>query len=203
MSRKWWLLIIVLVVGLALDVWTKRWALDGLRPGETVHAWGGVLKLTLSFNRGAAFGLSLGPASRVVFIVFSFVVLGWLGLVFRRTLGQALARQLGIALVCAGAVGNLIDRITSARGVTDFLGPYDLGFMLWPIFNVADCYVVIGIALLVLSMRHGSMLEDALGSGEEGAAIASGGDLDERHSNRDHRIPRANPESQHEEMPND
>lgn len=165
-SRKWWLLIVVVVVGVILDVWTKRWALDALRPGETVYAWGSILKLTLSFNRGAAFGLNLGPASRVVFILFSFVVLGWLLLIFRRTPERALSRQLGIALVCAGAVGNLIDRIASARGVTDFLGPYDLGFMLWPIFNVADCYVVIGIALLVLSMRHGSMLEDALAGGE-------------------------------------
>lgn len=166
MARKWWIFVLVVVAGLALDVWTKRWALDALRPGETIYAWGGVLKLTLSFNRGAAFGLNLGPASRVVFIVFSFVVLGWLLLIFRRTPERALARQLGIGLVCSGAVGNLIDRVASARGVTDFLGPYDLGFMLWPIFNVADCYVVIGIALLVLSMRHGSMLEDALAGGE-------------------------------------
>ena len=43
--------------------------------------------------------------------------------------------------------------------MTDFLGPYDLGFMLWPIFNAADCYVVIGIGFLLLSMRHGSITD--------------------------------------------
>ena len=159
MPRKWLFLVIVLIIGIALDVWTKRWALDTLQPHETVYAWGRILKLTLSFNQGAAFGLNLGGASRLVFIAFSCVVLVWLGLVYRRTSRGEVSRHVGIALVCAGAVGNLIDRIASSRGVTDFLGPYDLGFMLWPIFNVADCYVVVGIAFLLLSMRHGAITE--------------------------------------------
>lgn len=159
MSRKWTLFVIALVVGVGLDIWSKQWALSSLRLGETVYEWGGALKLTLSFNRGAAFGLNLGAASRVAFIAFSFVVLTWLVVVYHRTGATAWARMLGIALVCAGAVGNLIDRIAHNRGVTDFLGPYDLGFMLWPIFNVADCFVVVGIALLALSMRHGSITD--------------------------------------------
>ena len=159
MTRKWLLFGIVVVVGVGLDFWTKQWALGTLRLGETVYDWGGALKLTLSFNRGAAFGLNLGAASRLLFIVFSFVVLAWLLVVLHQTPSRAFARLLGISLVSAGAVGNLIDRIASSRGVTDFLGPYDLGFMLWPIFNVADCWVVVGIACLLLSMRHGSITE--------------------------------------------
>ena len=169
MSRKWLVFGIVVVVGVGLDIWTKQWALSTLRLGETVYEWGGALKLTLSFNRGAAFGLSLGAASRVLFILFSIVVLGWLLVVLHRTPRSAFTRLSGISLVCAGAVGNLIDRIASSRGVTDFLGPYDLGFMLWPIFNVADCYVVVGIGFLLLSMRDGS-LTDAPADAEVGAA---------------------------------
>lgn len=159
MRAKWMIFIVVLVVGVGLDVWSKQWAMSSLRMGETTTAWGGVLKLTLSYNRGAAFGLNLGEASRLLFIIFSFVVLGWLMVVMRRTTEDIMSRVAGISLVSAGAVGNLVDRIASDRGVTDFLGPYDLGFMMWPIFNVADCYVVAGIALLMISMRHGSITD--------------------------------------------
>ena len=153
MSRKWLFFIVVVAAGVALDQWSKQWALSSLHYAQTQEAWGGFLKLTLSFNKGAAFGLHLGSASRVIFIVFILLTLSWLIVVYRRTVGSRI-RHLGLALVCAGALGNLTDRITSDAGVVDFLGPYDLGFMIWPIFNVADIWVVLGIAALFLSMSH-------------------------------------------------
>ena len=153
MSRKWLFFILVVAVGVALDQWSKQWALSSLQYAQTQEAWGGFLKLTLSFNKGAAFGLHLGSASRIIFIVFIFLTLSWLIVVYHRTVGSRL-RRLGLTLVCAGAMGNLTDRITSDAGVVDFLGPYDLGFMVWPIFNVADIWVVLGIAALFLSMSH-------------------------------------------------
>jgi signal peptidase II len=168
-GRKWFFFIISVAILVFFDAWSKRWALDALDPGAIRIAWGGILKLTLSFNRGAAFGLDLGPASRPIFIVLSLVVLGWLLMVFRRSPAGSVLRTLGVVLVSGGAVGNLIDRIFSSRGVVDFLGPYDLRFMVWPIFNLADCYVVIGIVLLVISMRHGRLTT--------GASPPSGTDL--------------------------
>jgi signal peptidase II len=161
MRLRWVFWIVVVVLGVALDQWSKRWALETLERGQTVLAWGGLLKLTLSFNQGAAFGLRLGAASRWIFIGFSAVVLVWLAWVYHRARVLGAVRATGIALVSAGAIGNLIDRIFWSRGVVDFLGPYDLGFMVWPIFNIADCWVVIGIGLLLLSMRHGSVVTGA------------------------------------------
>jgi signal peptidase II len=153
MSRKWLFFMLVVAAGVALDQWSKQWALSALHYAQTQEAWGGFLKLTLSFNKGAAFGLHLGSASRVIFIVFVLLTLSWLIVVYHRTAKSRL-RLLGLTFVCAGALGNLVDRITSDAGVVDFLGPYDLGFMLWPIFNVADIWVVLGIAALFLSMSH-------------------------------------------------
>ncbi len=156
-QRKWIVFAIVVVVLVLLDQGTKRWALETLERGVTQRAWDGALLLTLSFNRGAAFGLDLGPASRPLFILLSLVVLIWLGTVYQRTPAGSRSRAAGVALVTGGAVGNLIDRVLSNRGVVDFLGPYDLGVMVWPIFNLADCWVVAGIALLVLSMQRGHL----------------------------------------------
>jgi signal peptidase II len=153
MTRKWLFLVLVVVTGVVLDQWTKQWALNTLQLAETQRAWGGLLILTLSFNKGAAFGLHLGEASRAVFIVFIVLTVSWLTIVYHRSHAGWL-RRAGLALVCAGALGNLIDRLTSDAGVVDFLGPYDLGFMLWPIFNVADIWVVLGIAALFVSMTR-------------------------------------------------
>lgn len=160
-GRKWIVFIVTASALVALDAWSKLWALGALQHGITRFAWGGALKLTLSFNRGAAFGLDLGPASRVIFIALSVVVLGWLLTVYRRNPDNGRLRATGVILVSAGAGGNLLDRIFRSRGVVDFLGPYDLGVMMWPIFNLADCYVVIGIGLLVLSMRQGRLTTGA------------------------------------------
>jgi signal peptidase II len=154
MIGKWLFFIVFVLAGVALDQWSKQWALANLQYAQTQEAWNGMLLLTLSFNKGAAFGLNLGAASRGIFIVFILVTVTWLTVVYHRTHGDGL-RRLGLSLVCAGALGNLTDRIASGDGVVDFLGPYDLGFMLWPIFNVADIWVVLGIASLFISMSRG------------------------------------------------
>jgi signal peptidase II len=70
-----------------------------------------------------------------------------LGRLYRATRDGDLLRTLAISLVCAGAVGNLIDRIRSAQGVVDFID-VGIGDARWPTFNVADMAVSIGAFLL-------------------------------------------------------
>ena len=60
-------------------------------------------------------------------------------------------RITAISLVVAGAVGNLYDRVRWSRGVVDFIGPIDLGFWDFPIFNVADISISCGAILLAIS----------------------------------------------------
>jgi signal peptidase II len=57
-----------------------------------------------------------------------------------------------VQLVGAGAIGNLIDRVRWNGGVVDFIGPFDIGSMQFPIFNIADMAITIGAVLLALSL---------------------------------------------------
>jgi signal peptidase II len=123
-----------------------------LQPGVTTHPLRGLIPLTLSFNRGIAFGLHLGAASRVIFTVVGILVLGAVGMLYHATPAERRVRLVALAMMCAGAVGNLVDRIAYPMGVVDFLGPVDLRFMEWPIFNLADCYVTVGTIALALAL---------------------------------------------------
>jgi signal peptidase II len=141
----------------ALDVVTKLLALRYLTEYVPIAVldqdW---LRLTLVFNRGAAFGLHLGHdlVTRVVFILLTFVALGILWKLLREARDGDSIRVLAISLVFAGAVGNLIDRLRWSRGVVDFLD-MGVGATRWPTFNVADMVVTGGaVALAILLWKE-------------------------------------------------
>lgn len=136
---------------LLLDFVTKRWALDALVGGNRMEILGGFVPLTLAFNRGAAFGISVGDDSRWFFIPITILALVLLLVLLRQAERQDWLRLISISMVVAGALGNLYDRIRWNRGVVDFIGPIDLGFMDWPIFNVADMAITCGAVLLAIS----------------------------------------------------
>ncbi len=133
----------VAVVVVTVDQLTKSWALRALDEGPVHLFW--TLRLNLSFNTGAAFGLApgLGPLLVVVGIV---LVIALLGLGRRATTTRAGAVFLG--LVLGGAVGNLADRVLRDHGgaVIDFV---DLQW--WPVFNLADAAISCGVVLLVVT----------------------------------------------------
>ena len=136
---------------LVVDFVSKRWALDALSGGRSMETLGGLMPLTLAFNKGAAFGLSVGEDSRWLFVPITFVALGLLVVLYRQTLPHDRVRLVALSLVAAGAIGNLYDRVRWSRGVVDFFGPVDLGFWNFPIFNVADIAISCGAILLALS----------------------------------------------------
>ena len=140
----------VLPTVLILDIVTKRWAMGALN-GQPSELFGGLVPLTLAFNRGAAFGLSIGNDPRWFFIPVTLVALGLLIYLLIRTDPDDRFRIFALSLVLTGALGNLIDRIRWDRGVVDFIGPIDLGFMDWPIFNVADMAISCGAVALAIS----------------------------------------------------
>ena len=150
MRSKLSILGITFPVVMILDLVTKRWALEALvdRRGEL---FGGLVPLTLAFNKGAAFGLSVGEDSRWFFVPVTVAALALLTYILRHTDSKDYLRIWAIALVVSGAVGNLYDRVRWSQGVVDFLGPIDLGFYDFPIFNVADIAITCGAILLALS----------------------------------------------------
>jgi len=138
----------VLVVVALLDIVTKAIAARELVPERVAHELlGSAVRFTLVYNPGAAFGLHLGPQSRWIFTALTIVALVILARLYRATPPGDLPRVLALALVCAGAVGNLLDRLRSGRGVVDFID-VGLGDSRWPTFNVADMAVSAGAVLL-------------------------------------------------------
>lgn len=151
MRTKALYLSVFLPVVLVVDWITKRWALSELWDGRQIDLLGGLLPLTLAFNRGAAFGMGIGDDSRWLFVPITLVALVLLTVLYRQAEPSDHVRLAAIAAVVSGALGNLWDRVRWDRGVVDFIGPVDLGFWDFPIFNVADISITCGAILLALS----------------------------------------------------
>ncbi|HMA22309.1 MAG TPA: signal peptidase II [Gemmatimonadaceae bacterium] len=167
----------VLGVVVIADVITKAIAVYSLVPQRIPHElFGDTVRFTLVYNPGAAFGLHLGAYSRWIFMVLTIGALFILGRLYRSTKDGDLLRTLAISLVCAGAIGNLIDRIRSAQGVVDFID-VGIGDARWPTFNVADMAVSIGAFLLawVLWGEDTTNEREAVveGDGESPPAVSS------------------------------
>jgi len=141
---------ITLPIILILDIVTKRWAMEALG-ARSMELFGGLVPLTLAFNRGAAFGISVGSDPRLFFIPVTVVALVLLAHLVTKTDPADRFRLVALSLVFSGALGNLIDRVRWNRGVVDFIGPINLGFMDWPIFNVADMAISCGAVALAIS----------------------------------------------------
>jgi signal peptidase II len=130
------------------------------------------LTFQLVYNRGAAFGIHVGSYSRWVFTALAIIALFVLGAMVRQTDPAHKVRLAALALVCGGAVGNLIDRLRSERGVVDFI---DVGFgsLRWPTFNVADMAVTCGAITLALVLWSEGRESERRTEEEKGAAPAS------------------------------
>ena len=160
--------IVVFVV--LLDQVTKHLAVTHLVPRHFPHpVVGDVLRFTLTYNPGAAFGMHLGDASRWVFMTLTVLIVGFLARLYATTPATERTLRLSVAAVMGGAIGNFIDRVRVPEGVVDFIdvGVGDVRF--WT-FNVADMAVSVGAAFLVWSLwRYESRLH-----AEQEAAERSG-----------------------------
>jgi signal peptidase II len=145
---------------LVLDLITKRWALATLMPGVPNEVVGEYLRWTLTFNRGAAMGMNIGEWSRVVFTVIGVGMLGVLGWLYRRARPDDRLRTAILAFIMAGALGNLIDRVRSARGVTDFID-VGVGTVRFWTFNVADMGITCGAIALAIILELDARKEKA------------------------------------------
>ncbi len=149
---------------LALDMLTKYLVQQTLTPYDQISVFGELFRLTYIFNRGAAFGLHLGPYSRFIFLALAFVALGVLLVMYRHTAAHDRLRLFAIGAISGGALGNVIDRIRSADGVVDFLD-FGIGNLRWPVFNIADTAVTIGAILLLASLWAEDQRRDQSKSG--------------------------------------
>lgn len=145
--RKWLLLVIVVTVVLALDQITKRAVLDNVALGQTVKlipALSPFFQITRSQNTGAAFGFL--PQASDIFLIIAIVVVLAMIYFYPRIPAAAWVTQLAVSLVCAGALGNALDRIFYGH-VIDFIH-YQIPGLISNVSNLADHAIVGGVIIL-------------------------------------------------------
>jgi signal peptidase II len=139
-KRAWLLAGALAAIVVALDQVAKAMVEANLATGEQVDVLG-PLELTLSHNRGVAFGLASGGGP--VLILFTIAALALVGFLFARDPARP-GMWVAVGLLIGGALGNLADRVTEGA-VTDYVD-----FLAWPPFNLADVAIVVGVVLLAL-----------------------------------------------------
>lgn len=138
------LAIIATTVLVAIDQWSKSFATNNLMGTPNIIVIENVLSLTYHRNAGAAFGILQG--GRWFFIVFAVIILTAISIYYVKLPHDKVhnAIRFSLILIAAGGIGNSIDRILDGF-VVDFLR---FDFIDFPIFNVADIYVVTGTILM-------------------------------------------------------
>ena len=133
----------------ALDQLSKCLAVCYLKGEASIPVIGNFLFFTYVENRGAAFGLMQGYTTW--FIVMAVVTVGIIAVYFRLTGEDEHLVQVALVLILAGALGNLVDRVLLGY-VVDFLDLHYQDVFKWPVFNVADTVIDIGVALIILDL---------------------------------------------------
>ena len=142
-SSQWLGLGSIAVTALLADQLTKQLVSSTLALYDEVHVVG-PFSIHHVENSGIAFGL-FSSATAVVTALTALAV-GWMLVFFARSGARHPILPTALGLLIGGSVSNLIDRIRLGR-VTDFLD-----FRYWPAFNLADSFIVLGVALLLLAM---------------------------------------------------
>ena len=139
----------LVVVGLALDLWSKKAVFDWLEHRGPVPIIDGFLQLVRTLNNGAAFGIFAGkPYFLTVISIIALVVI--FGVFLFGGSRQKLV-HIALAFFAAGVCGNLYDRIFNGGLVRDFIDVVYWPGKHWPAFNVADSLLCIGVGLLLIS----------------------------------------------------
>ncbi len=160
MKRHWKDYALLFLIGggvIALDQWTKALVRDHIALGKTwlpdSLSWlEPYARIVHWYNTGAAFGIF--QQAGMVFTVLAFVVAAAIIYYYPQIPAEDWTLRLALGLQLGGALGNLIDRLTLGQ-VTDFIS---VGT--FPVFNLADASITIGVAVLLLGMLIRERAED-------------------------------------------
>ena len=135
-----------------LDQLTKLYVVKHFFVGESVPVIENIFHWTYILNPGAAFGMLEG--SRWLFVVIALAVMAGIWYMRKDIAAYGLWCTYGSALFAGGAIGNLIDRIRQGL-VIDFFD-----FRIWPVFNVADIAICVGVGCIIWSILLKDLLEN-------------------------------------------
>lgn len=138
---------LIAIVAFVVDYITKHWISTNMKLNEQFSVIGDFFLITSHRNRGAAFGIL--QEQRLFFIIITTVILAgilWYAHIMYKKGSKLLL--VGLALVLGGALGNFIDRVRFGE-VVDFF-KFNFGSYTFPIFNVADSAIVVGVGIILL-----------------------------------------------------
>lgn len=138
---------IIIIISIASDQLTKLWAADILKNGVSIKFIGNFLRFTYAENKGAAF--SILQNQRMFFLIITAIMLMFLGYIYFKTKNITNLSKLSIAMITGGAIGNFIDRLRLGY-VIDFIDVRFGDFYNFPVFNIADSFVVCGTILMII-----------------------------------------------------
>ena len=146
-----WLFVLPLAV-VILDQYSKYIVVENMALGESIPIIEEVFHLTYILNPGAAFGMF--AHNRLFFIAIAVVVIGIIIWARREILASPWEVKAGCGLFLGGAIGNLIDRARQGM-VIDFFD-----FRIWPVFNIADIAICIGVGLIIWNLLKTELKRD-------------------------------------------
>lgn len=139
--------LIIILFSVITDQLSKFWAAKILKNGNSIKILGNYLRLTYAENKGAAF--SILQNQRTFFLIITIVMLIFLTVIYFKTKNLSNLSKLSIAMIAGGAIGNFIDRLRLGY-VIDFIDVRFGNFYDFPIFNIADSFVVCGTILMII-----------------------------------------------------
>lgn len=140
--------IVTTVLLVLLDHLTKFLATTYLAPIGSVTLIPGIMDLRYVLNDGVAFGMFAGGDARVILLVVTGVVLVCFTAYLLIKRPSKYMERISLILILSGGLGNFIDRLLNGA-VVDFFATTFIDF---PVFNVADCFVTVGVVLLIFSV---------------------------------------------------
>lgn len=146
-----WLFVLPLAV-VILDQFSKYIVVENMALGESIPIIEEVFHLTYILNPGAAFGMF--AHNRLFFIAIAVIVIGIFIWARREILASPWEVKAGCGLFLGGAIGNLIDRARQGL-VIDFFD-----FRIWPVFNIADIAICIGVGLIIWNLLKTELKRD-------------------------------------------
>lgn len=138
---------IIIIISVVSDQITKFWAADVLKNGDSIKIIGNFLRFTYAENKGAAF--SILQNQRTFFLIITIVMLIFLGYIYFKTKNITKLSKVSIVMITGGAIGNFIDRYRFGY-VIDFIDVRFGDFYNFPVFNIADSFVVCGTILMII-----------------------------------------------------
>ncbi|MBC9783302.1 signal peptidase II [Heliobacterium chlorum] len=140
-DRVFWL---ILLGAMVVDQWTKYIVQSKMAEYESIPIIPNIFHLTYILNPGAAFGMMANKT--IFFVAVTIIVIAAILYFYRTVPPEQFLFRLGLALQAGGAVGNLIDRLRTGL-VVDFFD-----FRVFPVFNMADTAITIGVTLILISL---------------------------------------------------